>query len=290
MRALCSSSLILCLSVAAFGQGKPARPEFEVASIKPSPNQMANQAAPGLHIDGAQVRCNWFPLREYLRIAYRMKTDQVSGPDWIVTDKFDIAAKIPEGVKADQVPEMLRTLLEDRFQLKTHMETKDFPVYGLVVAKGGLKVSPLPADPNEKPVTAFDVTATGGPMGVTVNFGRGSSFSLGNNKFEIKNLTMADFADSLSRFADRTVVNMTDAPGRYDFSVEMTPEDYRAMLIRSAIRAGVSLPPEALRLIEGSSGESFFMSLQTVGLKVESRKAPLEVLVVDHIAKTPTEN
>ena len=83
---------------------------------------------------------------------------------------------------------------------------------------------------------------------------------------------------------------MTDAPGKYSFEVEMTPEDYRAMLIRSAINAGVTLPPQALQLVEGQSGESLFMALQTIGLKVEARKAPLEVLIVDRATKTPTAN
>ncbi len=101
---------------------------------------------------------------------------------------------------------------------------------------------------------------------------------------------MDEFADSLGRFADRPVVNMTEAQGKYDFTVEMAPEDYRAILIRSAVNAGVTLPPEALRLLEGFSGESTFLALQTVGLKLESRKSPLDFLVIDSVAKTPTEN
>ncbi len=125
---------------------------------------------------------------------------------------------------------------------------------------------------------------------MTVNFGKGSSFGLSNNRFEIRKLSMDEFADSLGRFADRPVVNMTEAQGKYDFTVEMAPEDYRAILIRSAVNAGVTLPPEALRLLEGFSGESTFLALQTVGLKLESRKSPLDFLVIDSVAKTPTEN
>jgi uncharacterized protein (TIGR03435 family) len=171
-----------------------------------------------------------------------------------------------------------------------HRETKDFAVYGLVVAKGGLKIAPLPPDPEDGQARAVDVSASGSAAGVSVNFGKGSSFTLANNKFSIKKLTLAEFADSLGRFADKPVVDLTEAPGKYDFEVEMTPEDYRAMLIRSAMNAGITLPPQALQLIEGQSGESFFMALQTIGLKMESRKAPLEVLVVDRATKTPTEN
>lgn len=291
MRALRSFSFLVLTSAAMFGQAKPSRPEFEVASIKPSPAQAPNQAAVGVHIDGAQFRSSYFTLKDYVRVAYRLRNTQITGPDWVGTERFDIAAKIPAGVKSDQVPEMLQSLLEDRFQLKVHRESKEFPVYALVVAKGGLKVTPLPADPEDAAVSrAVDVSASGSAAGVSIDFGRGSSFSLGNNKFTIKKLTFAEAADALSRFADRTVVDMTNTPGKFDFEVEMTPEDYRAMLIRSAINAGVTLPPQALMLLEGQSGESFFMALQTIGLKIESRRAPLEVLIVDRATKAPTEN
>ena len=290
MRALRSFSFAVFACAAAFGQPKPARPEFEVASIKPSPPQAPNQAAVGVHIDGAQFRCNYFTFKDYIGLAYRMRPTQITGPEWITTEHFDIAAKIPAGVKTDQLQEMLQTLLEDRFQLKFHRETKDFAVYALVLAKGGLKITPLTTDAEEAEGSAFDVTATGGAAGVTINFGKSSSFALGNNKFSIRKLSLTQFADALTRFADRTVVNLTDSPGKYDFEVEMTPEDYRAMLIRSAINAGITLPPQALMMLEGQSGESFFMALQTIGLKVEPRKAPLECLVVDKVAKAPTEN
>src|SRR5690242_13058881 len=124
-------------------QTKPARPEFEVASIKPSPAQMPNQAAIGLHIDGSQVRMAYLPLRDYLAMAYHVRVNQIVGPDWMTTERFDIAAKLPEGGKADQIREMLQTLLEQRFQMKVRRDQKEFPVYGLVVAKGGLKTKEL---------------------------------------------------------------------------------------------------------------------------------------------------
>jgi uncharacterized protein (TIGR03435 family) len=101
---------------------------------------------------------------------------------------------------------------------------------------------------------------------------------------------MASLADSLARFADRPVVDMTELTGTYDLTLEFTPEDYRVLLIRSALAAGVVLPPEVMKFLEGASDESLFKGLQSVGLKLESRKAPLEVLVVDSASKTPAEN
>jgi uncharacterized protein (TIGR03435 family) len=101
---------------------------------------------------------------------------------------------------------------------------------------------------------------------------------------------MTTFAELLGRFEDKPVVDQTGLTGSYDFDLEFTPEDYMAMLIRSAIAAGVTLPPEALRALSGSSGDSLLNALDRLGLKLENRKAPLEVLVIDHIEKAPTDN
>lgn len=283
-------ALALLAGGSVFAQSAAKRPEFEVASVKPSPPQEQNTAAAGIKIDGAQVRVTAFPLREYLSIAYRLRATQITGPEWMGGERFDLAAKLPEGSTRDQIPEMLQALLEERFQLKARRDKKEFAVYGLVSAKSGFKLQPVPPDPNAIPVNAFEVTGSGSPSGVTVNFGKTSSFSLGGNKFEIKNLSMTEFADALTRFVDRTVVDMTGITGRYSFNVEMTPEDYRSVLIRAAVNNGVTLPPQALQLLEGFSAEGALLALQTAGLKIESRKAPLDVLVVESISKTPTAN
>ena len=187
---------------------------------------------------------------------------------------------------------MLQRLLESRFQIKMHRETKPFPVYGLLVGKGGLKLEPLKADADSDGDTgkAVDVAASGSRGGVSVNLGRGSSFSLTNNKVVVKKLTMVAFADLLARFEDRPVIDMTEAKGSYDVTLEFNPDDFRTMMIRSAIAAGVSLPPEALHLLDNASDSGLQTALQTVGLRLEPRKAPIEMLVVDHAEKTPTEN
>jgi len=178
--------------------------------------------------------------------------------------------------------------------LKMHRDSKEFPVYALVVGKGGLKMKESPdnadASDGEGGKGAVNVTATGGRGGVSVNLGKGSYYSFANNRFEAKKLTMAALADSLTRYLDRPVVDMTELKGNYDFILELSPEDYRAMLIRSAIGAGVVLPPEALRALEGVSDNSLFTAAQALGLKLEQRKAPLPVLMIDHMEKAPTAN
>jgi len=146
-------------------------------------------------------------------------------------------------------------------------------------------------DPNAEDAKApFTVTGGGNAQGVSVNLGRGSSYTFGNNKFEGKRLTTAMIAGNLERFMDRPIVDLTDLKGAYDITLDVTPEDYRAMLIHAAVAAGVSLPPEALRLLDGASLPSLFEALQKVGLKLDARKAPLDMIVVDDGRKTPTDN
>src|SRR5271157_5931574 len=126
--------LTLLASVAAFGQPPSARPEFEVASVKKSAPAMPERFNIGVHIDGAMVRCNYLPMKSYIRMAYRVKDYQVLGPDWMATENFDIAAKLPDGGTRSQLPEMIQSLLADRFKLVLHRHTKDLPVYSVVVA------------------------------------------------------------------------------------------------------------------------------------------------------------
>ena len=136
-------TVLLCLASSAvlFAQSPPPRLEFEVASIKPStvvPD--GTKVRVGIQIDGAQVHCSYLSVRNYIRIAYRVKEYQIVGPDWIASERYDIHAKLPDGAKREQVPAMLQSLLEDRFQLKFHRESKEFPVFAVVVGKGGLKL------------------------------------------------------------------------------------------------------------------------------------------------------
>jgi uncharacterized protein (TIGR03435 family) len=174
-----------------------------------------------------------------------------------------------------------------------HREKKDFPVYALEVAKGGLKMLVNASDPDAAKAdanTPVNTNVSGSAQGVSINFGRGSSYTFANNRFEAKKLTMANLARGLELYTDRPIVDRTDLTGTYDFTLEITAEDYQAMLIRAAVTAGLTLPPEALRLLDGASLPSLFDAMQKVGLKLDARKAPLDVLVIDEARKTPTDN
>ena len=287
--------ILLTVTVAAVACAQtPAHPAFEVASIRASSNSdeiQQGKVAVGVHIDGAQVRVTSFTVKEYLGIAYQMKIAQISGPDWISQDRFDISATIPAGGKASQVDEMLQALLTDRFRLKIHREKKEFPVYALVEGKGPLKLKEVPMDPADTAAsTPFDVKGGGDVNGVNINYGNGQTFAFVPNTVEVHKLTMEMFAGIIERFADRTVVDMTGLKGAYDFKVDINADDYLPMLIHSAINAGVVLPPEAAKLAEGHTAAGLSDALQQVGLKLEARKAPLDVIVVDDGRRTPTDN
>jgi uncharacterized protein (TIGR03435 family) len=287
-------SLLLCTvtAIATWGQ-QSSRPEFEVATIRPSAPSPEATVTARAHIDGAQVRWLSLTLKYYMATAYRVKQYQISGPDWISSDRFDISATIPAGVSTTQMPEMLQRLMEDRFQVKMHREKKDFPVYALDIAKGGLKIQANPPDPEAAKADATapaNTNVSGSAQGISIDFGRGSSYTFANNRFDAKKLTMANVVRALELYTDRPVVDMTDLTGTYDFTLEITAEDYQAMLMRAAVTAGVTLPPGDLRLLDGATLPSLFEALQKVGLKLDARKAPLDVLVIDEARKTPTDN
>jgi len=286
MRAL----LTLLCATAAFGQ---PRYEFEVASIKPSAIRSDNSVDIGVHIDGAQVHISTLSLRDYIGAAYRIRPYQITGPDWLPQTKFEVDAKIPDGVPRDKVPEMIQSLLEDRFQMKAHRTSKEFPVYAITVA-GPLKLKESPVDANAPaagtPPPAVQIAASGGPGGVNMNMGGGASFRFADNRLEVVKLTFPVLADRLAMFFDKPVVDQTGLTGRYDFAIDLAPEDYRAMLIRSAVNAGVVLPPQALQLLEGGNAASLIGGMRDLGIKMEARKAPLDVVVIDSMNKAPSGN
>ncbi len=288
MKEIVAAVLSLLMCVVTFGQ---TRPEFEVASIRPAPDQ-GLQVEVGLTINESQARFASFSLKDYIAMAYGLKVHQVSGPDWLGNEKFNIAAKLPDGAKTDQVGAMLQALLEDRFRLKTHRDKKEFPVYALEIAKGGLKINESVPEPEARGNGSGGVTVSAGGSGAGggVNFGNGSFFGFGNNKFEAKKLRMPDLVEALSRFVDRPIVDMTNLKGGYDFILELSPQDYNAMLIRSAVAAGIVLPPQVLRAIEGGSIDSLSDAFEKLGLTFSSRREAIEIIVVDSMEKVPTEN
>jgi uncharacterized protein (TIGR03435 family) len=155
VRLIIPAGLVLGTVVA---QTSPARLEFEVVSLKPAEGLIAGQSASGgVRLDGSQAHLGRYPLKSLIAMAYNVKSYQVIGPDWLEL-RFDIDAKLPAGTNRSQVPEMVQSLLADRFQMKFHNQSKELPVYALFAAEAGGRLKDLtgPGDaPNPKdPVDA----------------------------------------------------------------------------------------------------------------------------------------
>jgi uncharacterized protein (TIGR03435 family) len=290
MRTAWAFGVGLLASTTALAQAPEPKLEFEVASVKPF--SVAQTDAPvtlGARIDGAQARLVGLTMRDLLAMAYRVKIYQLSGPEWITSERYDINAKMPAGVSPDKLPEMSQSLLGDRFGVKVHREKKEMSVYVLAMGKPPLRLKNSVIDKDAPPPTSFSSTGTGSAQGVAINLGNGSSFSFAGGKFEGKKVTAPQIAGILERFSDRPVMDLTELKGTYDFEFNVSPEETQTLMIHAAVAAGVQLPPQALRLLEGG-GNPIESGAEQLGLKIESRKMPVDVIVIDQIQKMPTEN
>jgi uncharacterized protein (TIGR03435 family) len=240
---------------------------FEVVTIKPSapimPAQaMAGQVGVGLTVSGSRVSIKRASLAELIARAYDVKLYQVTGPTWIKSEKFDVQANMPQGATESQLPEMLRATLTERFGITLHKDTKQQDIYALVVGKDGprLKSSAPGTEPSTEPT--------------------GTGMNANGMHFEYAHMTTAALADRLARFAGRPVVDMTNLTGSYDVSFDISMTDFRSMMM-----AGIGMSDGP-----AEPAESLFASMQKLGLKLESRKISMELLVIDHASKSPTAN
>ena len=270
-------------------QAQHAKPEFEVASVHPTPPSQEHGMSLALKLDASQVRVIALPLRDIIATAYRVRPYQITGPDWITTTPFDISAKMPGGATIRQVPDMLQALLADRFGLVFHREKKDLPVYALVVGKGPLKLR-AHATGGDGAADRLTWNLSGNPAGVSNVSGDGSSYSFVGGKFEGKKLTVAALAGELERYSPRPIVDMTQLTGAFDAAFIVTPEAYGQLLGRAAINSGMVMPPQMRIQIESSEFNALPEAVEQLGLRLESRRMPIETLVVDEVRKTPTEN
>ena len=314
------AAVLALAACAALGQTPAAAPAFEVASVKPAAPLDANAIMSGkMHLgmktDAARVDIGFLSLADLIRIAYRVKPYQISGPDWMGSQRFDIQAKMPEGASTEQVPEMLQALLAERFKLALHRDSTEHSVYALVVGKNGSKLKESPPDPANSaappanpPSGAITIGAGNNQVQISGNIqGKGMVVSGGQTgktrmtmtpegtmRLEMEKMTLPALADILSRLVDRPVVDMTELQGNYQVALDLSQGDLIAMA-RTAGVAGVALPAgaDAGRPADAASdpsGSSIFAAVQQLGLKLDPRKEPMERLVIDHLERTPTEN
>lgn len=306
-----------------------ANPTFDVATVKLSgfdqakliaAFQSGNMPKIGAHVTAARAEYTYMTLRSLIVTAYKVKDYQVTGPDWLNKQYFDVVGTIPEGSSKDDVPKMLQALLAERFKLVVHRETKEHPVLALVVGKGGPKMKEstavnAPIDPNA-PLKPGEMQMDGedGPVRATVNMKDGSStvnmgakgtirqrMDMQTKSYHIDSdtTTMAGFADMLTNIMKmgggdgKQVVDMTGLKGNYQVSVELSMADLMAMVRTQGYGgpsggSGGSAAPEASD--PGGSGTSAYSAVEKMGLRLEPRKAPVEQLIVDSAEKMPTEN
>ena len=270
----------------------PAAPadglRFEVASIRPTPDGPPEPGQAGVHISQQQVRFSYLALRDYINIAYKVPIQQIDGPEWINSARFDVAATFPPGATPENFPQLIENLLRDRFRLKARRESRETPILALEVATGGLKIKAMPEEAlKEGP---FSVTSSGDANGVAADLGQGASLLFTNSAFEARKVTMTMLTETLSRFFDRPIQDHTKVEGRFDIVFAMKPEEYMPMMVRAAVNGGIPMPPQALAMLDGASTGSVHDGLKALGLTLESRKAPVDFLVVESIDKMPTEN
>jgi len=253
MRAPIATGIVFCLGQC-LAQPSPTQPSpsFEAATIKPT---KAEDGHSGWHSRTGYMTMQGQTLKRLVSIAYHLREDQVSGgPKWAAADRFDIEARAPGPAKDPELMIMLQTLLTERFQLGMHRDTKLFDGFALVLAKAdGLKIHPDKSEGGDK-----------------------SSSRRGT--MEVERTTMPRFADTLSRILGVPVVDMTNTPGAYSFKLEWSPESMQQ-----------SANPDK-PATEFAIGPTLFTVLQQqLGLKLESRKAPMEVVTIDK-AEKPSEN
>jgi uncharacterized protein (TIGR03435 family) len=293
-------AVITTAAIPVLSQTPPTqKPSFEVASVKP------NTTGQGTLIETpptGRVNIISATLRTLLRTAYRVQDYQiVGGPDWLAVDRFDIQATPPADyqpqpfapcVTVDCPPTavqiIMQGLLEDRFRLKTHRETKELPVYELTIGKNGFKLKEVPAPPAPTPGAApprlppppppgtappsSPAALPTPPPGITMGFGNG---------FAASAVPLATLCSMLGQILGRPVVDKTGINGYYDF---------RLVFSREGIPTNGPAPPAA---VDGGPGlnasdprPSIFTALQEeLGLKLESSKGPVEVIVIDSVEK-----
>jgi uncharacterized protein (TIGR03435 family) len=292
-KVIISASLLILGCGSACSQESDIR--FEVASVRAAgvpqngPGRLRMSGGPGT-ADPERITYPNVTLKNILSKAYGVENDRISGPSWLDSERYDIAAKVPPGATKEQLNAMLRNLLVERFNLAIHHETKVVAVYELTVAKTGptlteadMDAPPAPViEPGSRPPTIG--TDSAGflqvPPGRPMMLGRMTD---GIMRWTAKVQTLASLTSFLGGELQRPVVDKTGLTGKYDFKLAYSRDGLRPMGPAAAPGIPVDDTP--------SGGPSLQRALQDqLGLRLESAKDPIEFLVIDHIDKVPTEN
>jgi uncharacterized protein (TIGR03435 family) len=239
-------------------------------------------------LNGSQFRGSSLTLRDYLGVAYGIPVAQIDSPEWTASERFDIQAKLPEEVSAKQkLPQMLRRLLDERFGVQSRVAKKTFSVWTLTKIDSTISAQIVERDAEGE---VSETSLTGSPAGVSLRMGRGTVLTITADQLDARKMTMAQISEALNHFMDRPVLDRTGATEAYDFAFPLTTEDTAVMRVRAGLRAGLVFGPEALRMAAASDLLSLQRGFEKLGLRLQSATAELEVLVIDQIRRSPTEN
>lgn len=294
-------SLAAVQGVTAVGaQTGGVKPEFEVVSVRP--NAACGGRSHGLTAPPSPGRLNLecTTAEDLIRLAYVIlangnkphlrRVDIVGGPAWMRSDIYAVNAKAAnDSSLTAMLGPMTRALLEDRFKLRVHHETKEESVYALTLAKTGFKLQPIkegsciPLDPDHMPpmpAPGQPVPSICGSQQMGRTHGKGVTI-------KVTGVTLADFGDTvLSGILGRRVIDKTGLTGRYDFELEFTPDEGMPVFQAPGRRGGDG---EGMSATSEPDPPSILDTLYRLGLRIESAKGPVETLVVDNIER-PSEN
>jgi uncharacterized protein (TIGR03435 family) len=284
----CVVTILTCAS--SHAQISPARPQFEVASVKPAAEDevsghlpmmlrqvMRDTQQPGAipMDDPGRVRLENWALLDLIAAAYRVRAAQVTGPSWLSDQGFDIEAKVPEGTQKEQLNGMLQSLLQERFGLKVHRDPQTVSGFALVVGKNGPKLKPavsLPApapgltdeEQQAKREQQAEERLAANRKRMQENRENGTPLE-GFRRDNWDSITTEGLANLLDRFTEAPVVDQTGLTGKYSVSIETWKNP--------------AVP-----------GGTIFDAIEKLGLKLEPRKITVDKIVVDQVSKTPTAN
>jgi len=313
LRACIHAGLILIAGVA-YCQTAGKSPAFDAASVKPAklpaPDASGtirvlggSPGGPGTN-DPGRIHYAFITLKMLIVNAYDVKVFQITGPPWLDSERFELTATMPPNTTKEQFRLMLQNLLAERFQLAVHRETKELPMYSLVVAKSGPKlkgsgqtapVSESVEQPSAPP--RIEMGTDGFPVMPELTGRRGiiGMMMNGRARWIANQATMQDLADRLSNQFSRPVKDETGLTGKYNFILTYAPDGMPGPAGPSALPPPGAVGPTPASPPAGSIPDEPLPSLSAaiqsqLGLKLESGKGPVEVIVIDHAEKTPTEN
>jgi uncharacterized protein (TIGR03435 family) len=267
-------------------ESQPTRPTFEVASVKRSAPDAGGSMVGG---GRGQYRAVNVPLRVTITNAWNLRDHQIVGaPAWLASDRFDIIAKEPDGTFTDEQRRlMLQALLADRFKLQARLETREMPLYNLVLLRDdgrlGRELTPTPVDCAALRKERAAGGAAAAPPRQAPNIeermpcNRRAFFSPQAATINASGMTLDEIASALGTYADRTVVNRTGLKGEYDFLLKFRPEAGGPM--------GTLAPPLSAAADPASELATLATAVQEqLGLKLESARGPVQVLVIQSVS------